>query len=110
MHDSSMTEEQLFIALGEEIAASSKMGMPLSDQQKETMGRRWFSGHLAEIRAKICGNQTIEDLATKSDTAALLAATAPLLGFSPTSAASATIALLIARIGIRRICAETWKD
>jgi hypothetical protein len=109
MSESGMpTEEALFIALGAEVLSTSRLGTGVADGQKAQFGRSWFKGHLDQIRGAICGNKTIEDLATKSDTSALIAAVTPLLGFSPTATASATIALLISRIGVRRICAGEW--
>jgi hypothetical protein len=104
----SISEDQLFALLGEEILSSSKMGGGVSDNQKTEFGRNWFRSHLADIQRGICGNGSIEDLATKSDTAQLVAAMAPLLGFSPVATASTTLAVLIARIGVRRICADEW--
>lgn len=104
----SPSEDALFAALGNEVLTASRMGTGVSDGQKAELGRSWFKGHLEQVRSAICGNKTIEDLATKSDTSALIAAVTPLIGFSPTAAASATIALLICRIGVRRICAGEW--
>jgi hypothetical protein len=101
-------EEALFAILGAEVLSTSRMGTGVSDGQKAQLGRSWFKGNLEQIRSAICGNKTIEDLATKSDTSTLVAAVTPLLGFSPTATASATIALLISRIGVRRICAGEW--
>lgn len=102
------TEHQLFTQLGTEILLSSKMGTAVSDVQKAQVGRNWFKGHLQDIQAALCGNSSIEDLATKGDTMGLVAAVTPLLGFSPTAAAATTIALLLTRIGLRRICAGEW--
>ncbi|MDM0078702.1 hypothetical protein QTH90_30140 [Variovorax sp. J2P1-59] len=107
---SAPTEEALFTALGAEVLSTSRLGTGVSDGQKAQLGRGWFKGHLQQIQSAVCGNKTIEDLATKGDTTALVAAATPLLGFSPTVAASATIALLIARIGVRRICAGEWTE
>lgn len=104
----SPNEDALFAALGAEVLSASRMGAGVSDGQKAELGRSWFRGHLEQVRSAVCGNKTIEDLATKSDTTALIAAVTPLLGFSPTAVASTTIALLISRIGVRRICAGEW--
>lgn len=106
--ESQLTEQQLFAQLGAEILVSSKMGTVVSDVQKAQVGRNWFKGHLGDIQAAICGNPSIKDLATKGDTAALVAAVTPLLSFSPTATATATIAVLLARIGLRSICAGEW--
>ena len=106
----SPTEEALFAALGAEVLSTSRLGTGVPEAQQAQLGRSWFEGHLEQIRDAICGNKTIEDLATKSDTSALIAAATPLLGFSPTAAASATITLLISRIGVRRICAGKWNE
>ena len=107
---STFSEQELFATLGTEILLMSKMGAGVSEGQKAELGRTWFKAHLSEIRAVICENATIEDLATKSDTTDLVAAVGPLLGFSPTVAASATLALLVARIGVRRICTKEWSE
>jgi hypothetical protein len=105
---SELTEQELFTQLGVDILRSSKMGTLVSDAQKAQVGRNWFKGHLGDIRAAVCGNSSIEDLATKGDTTALVAAVTPLLNFSPTAAAATTIAVLLARIGLRSICAGQW--
>lgn len=105
---SAPTEKQLFVLLGGELLSASRMGSTVTDNQKEQLGESWFRGHLKEMREAVCGNSLVEDLASKSDTPALVAAISPLLAFAPTTVAAATVSLLLARIGIRRICAGEW--
>ena len=106
--DSDPTTDELFAELGQHVLGADKFGMSVSDSQKAQLGRRWFDAHLEQIKGAVCGNKTVEDIATKGDTATLVAAISPLFGFSPSAGASMTIAVLVARIGIRRICSSQW--
>ncbi|MGU3663947.1 hypothetical protein ACLBX9_07150 [Methylobacterium sp. A49B] len=101
-------EEELFAALGGEILSETKMGRKVSKKQKSELGKSWLKGHLSELKKIMCGNSLLEDLSTSEDTTAFLAAITPLLSFSPTTAASSIIAILISRIGFRRICKNEW--
>ena len=106
-HDPSLDE--LFVALGNEILSGSRMGTSVSKQQRYNLGKSWFENHLMEIKSAVCANNLIKDLADKSDTAALVTALSPLLGFSATATSIGIIATLVIRIGVRRICSDQWK-
>jgi hypothetical protein len=103
-HDPSLDE--LFVALGNEILSGSKMGTSVSTQQKYTLGKSWFENHLTEIKSAVCSNKLVKDLADTEDTAALVTALTPLLGFSATATSIGIIATLLVRIGVRRICSD----
>ena len=105
-----MNEEELFARLGGEILADSRMGLSLSKAQKHAFGRDWFRKHIGQIKKAVCHSKLIEDLAAEGDTASLVVAIGPLLGFSASGAAIAIIAVLIVRIGVRRICADAWDE
>lgn len=101
--------DELFVALGEEVLSSSRMGASVSQEQKYNLGRNWFESHFIEIKSVVCSNNVVKDLADKSDTAALVTALTPLLGFSTTATAMSVVATLLIRIGIRRVCSEQWR-
>jgi len=103
-----MTDDELFEMIGHEIALSQRMGTSITPEQKRELGRGWLSRNIGKLREKICGDKAIEDLASKGDTIPLVAALTPLLGLQSTVVSTATIAVIIARIGLRRFCASDW--
>jgi hypothetical protein len=103
-----MTDEQVFELIGEEIAKSQRFGSSVKPKQKQELGLNWLRSNITTLRGKICGNKTIEDLASKEDTVPLIAALSPLLGLHNTALSVTTISVIISRIGVRRFCATDW--
>jgi hypothetical protein len=102
-----MTDDEIFELLGDEIARNQRMSTSITSEQKKEMGRKWLIKNIDGLREKVCGNKTIEDLASKSDTVTLIATLAPLLMQQPI-VSHATIATILARIGLRRFCNAEW--
>ena len=103
-----MSDDELFIALGDQIAAKAKMGAGISDAQKASLARNWFSAQFETAKSRICGNKLLQDLSDKSDTTSLVSAIIPLLGLPLHLASTTIIGVLLARIGIRRMCSGEW--
>lgn len=103
-----MTDDEIFEMLGDEIATNQRMGTSVTSAQKKELGRGWLSRNIAKLREKVCGDKLIEDLASKGDTVPLVVALTPLLGLQSTFVATATIATIMTRVGLRRFCAADW--
>src|SRR5579862_5177578 len=93
--DIQMTDEEIFEMIGHEIVLTQRMGTSITPEQKQELGRGWLSRNVGKLREKVCGDQLIEDLASKDDTIPLVAALTPLLGLHSTVVPTATIAIII---------------
>ena len=105
----SLSEDDLFAIVGDEVASHQGLALPMSRPQKATLGRSWLDRNFEELSKKICSAALLKDLSTESDTKALALALLPMLGLATETVSAVVVAVLIARIGLRRFCAKEWK-
>lgn len=101
-----MTDEQLYRRLGEEVAPAVS---GLDPKLLYAIGSAWFTSRLHAIREAVCGSATVAAIrrATGSDEAVLVSAIADALAPLLHGPAVTTVAVLVVRYGIVRLCQET---
>jgi hypothetical protein len=100
----SMTEEDLYLELASAITGGNVA--PADRDQAERIGHAHFQNALPEIRRLVCGSSVTASLLKKDDDSFLVAsAVAELIAAHfAAPAATATVAVLAARMGLRRLC------
>ncbi|MGK5060331.1 hypothetical protein ACQ4WY_25695 [Janthinobacterium sp. LB2P49] len=99
----SMSEAELYQELGDALAGGH--AAPTDTEEVERRGYEYFQGALPQIRAIVCGSQIIESFIKKDDVFAVAGTIAEILsGHFQLPRATATLAMLTARMGLRALC------
>lgn len=102
-----MDTDSILMSLGKDAVDSTHQILPRSILDYVAAGKAFLECHLNEIRNLLCGNALIADLATKnSDERTLAIAVADLLLAAKSLLPIAQISVLMARIGISRLCKD----
>lgn len=79
---------------------------PEGDEDDRESAKRWLDRNLASLRKVICGNQTVQTLtASENDTLTEVAAVADLLADQLGWPVGSTVAAIIVKRGLGRLCA-----
>ena len=101
-----LDEDELLDDLGQQLAG---IGFgPGGDEDDGEAARRWLDRNTASLRRMICGNPVLQDLtAESSDTLAEAGAVADLLADLLGMPVGATVAAILVKRGLRRLCADS---
>jgi hypothetical protein len=93
-------------ALFELLASETALGAAPQDREsRRALGRAWFDSHLSQIRDTVCGNAKIRQLGTGTNAALTTAsAVADLLVSLFSGPAAFTVAVLVVRYGLHKLC------
>lgn len=96
-----LSEQELFVELGEQLSPGVGRRDP---KYLAAVARAWFADRAEEFRRVVCGSEVVRLAQQSGDEAVLLSAVAdliaPLVGILP----AATVAVLLTRYGIDRLC------
>jgi len=93
-----LNDDELLDELGDQLAG---IGFgPGEDEGNRESARRWLGRNMASLRRVICGNPVVQTLTAQDNDADLLA---DLLG----KPVGATVAALLVKRGLGRLCADT---
>lgn len=96
-----LSEQELFVELGEQLSSGVGRRDP---KYLATVARVWFEDRMERFRHLVCGSEAVRLAQQSGDEATLLSAVAdliaPIAGILP----AATVAVLLARYGIDRLC------
>ncbi len=93
--------EELLEKLGDEISGDNFF--PLSKNQKIKEAKKWLDKKLPLLKQEICNNQTLKDI-LNGDEIVLAALTADVIATKWHLNSPVTIAVLVVKIGLKKIC------
>ena len=96
------SEAELYETLGKEL--TSKQAFPLSGAEALGRGKAWFNAHLTAFRSVICSESSFKFLTEENDTKTAMIAVAELIAKVTTGVAPVTVAALLVKIGVKKIC------
>jgi hypothetical protein len=98
-----LSDEELWVRLGREVV---QFAGPADDDRRARVAKAWFETHLEDLRAAICGHSRIEAVRSKEGASSLdtLAAVADLVATLKFGISAATVAVLVTRYGLDRLC------
>lgn len=100
-----LTESELYWKIGELQSLSA------APQPQETLIRRgqdWISAQTSRFRSALCGNEDIRRLTTGDEFALASAILVALAAQYGSSTQLATVAALLAKVGIKSLCEDSW--
>jgi hypothetical protein len=97
-----MREEDLFLALGQQIAEGEEHMRPPSPAELVVKGKVWFQSHLASLQGAVC--QVKVRSLIDGDDAVLLAAVADLIAGLCLGVSPVTVSYLICKRGMKSFC------
>ena len=100
--DVTLSDDELFLMLGREIAHDETRLRPPSVSDFITSGKVWFHTHLESLRVVVCRQDILEQL--NSEGATLIGAVADLIAAVCTGVSPVTVAILICRRGLKNFC------
>jgi hypothetical protein len=95
-------EDELLLILGRQISA--RYAFPPSKQQLREVAEEWFTSHLMDFQETICGNHRVLKLRNNNNLIELAAAIADLIVGICTGVSPVTVAVLIIKYGISKLC------
>ncbi|WP_018348381.1 hypothetical protein [Longispora albida] len=97
-----LDEDSLFELLSRELT----LGVgPQDPAARRAFGRAWFTANLGRLRAAVCGAPAITAFrADKADVATTISAVADLVASVTSAPAACTVATLLVRYGLNRLC------
>jgi hypothetical protein len=100
-----MSDAQLYGELATEFVRGH--AVPPDSEQREALGARYFAEVLPRIRAVVCGSPVTESIVDDDDHLAIASAVAELIaGHFKFPPAVFSISVLVARMGLRKLCHE----
>ena len=99
-----LTDEDLLEALGKELWKQGDHAKADTPEESRRRGKDWLAANMAAIRDATCGNSIVEAIREKTDEVALATALADIFLKSLGSPVPAIVGVLIARIGLDKLC------
>jgi hypothetical protein len=100
-----LSDDVLLERLGRELWREAKHAGPATSKSLQKRARKWLQSNLPRAKDLICGNPVVNAIRDKADEVTLAGALADILIKSTGFPVPATVAILIARIGLDRLCA-----
>jgi hypothetical protein len=101
--------EELETEIGKQLAIEELGALPPSLAGLRERGERWARANVGKLKAVVCGNETVRDLAAQGFSAELVNAVLGLVETIVLRTAVAPLAVLLCRRGLQVMCAEEWK-
>jgi general stress protein 26 len=101
-----VTDEDLLERLGRELWSQTSHAAPPHRRVLQDNAKRWLRGNLPTLRKAVCGNDTVQAVRANANPVTLAAAVADVLASVIGIPATGTVAVLITRIGLDKLCAE----
>jgi len=106
-----MSDEDLFILLGSNLGHDA--AFPPSPKRFAQLGRHWLSEKRSELAKIVCSNKRLQVLASleapTQENITLIGVLADVIAANVAGVPAVTIAILLARHGLRQLCKESWK-
>lgn len=100
-----LSDDDLLERLGRELWPEAKHAAPATRKSLQKRAKEWLQSNLPRARDAICGNPVVNSIRGKADEVTLAGAIADILIKSTGFPVPAVVAILIARIGLNRLCA-----
>ncbi len=98
-----LSEKDLYIELGMEL--SSKLALPLDENELEERGKKWFERKSDDIRKIVCNHSFAEYILSGDDKISLITGIADLIApLTPLKFAPFTVAAIIVKVGLTKFC------
>jgi hypothetical protein len=101
--------EELETEIGKQLALEELGALPPSLAGLRERGERWVRANAGKLKASVCGNKTVRDLAVQGFSAELVNAVLGLVEAIVSGTAAAPLAILLCRRGLQVMCSEEWK-
>ena len=102
----SLDEQRLYELIGREL--TGRQALPMTPAELAERGRKWFRAHRDQIQRSVCDSRTLRELTERSDELQLVAAIADLIAAICVDVAPTTVAVLLLKHGLNRLCDEVW--
>lgn len=103
-------DNELFVLIGEQLTGDQLGTLPLTPRQLAIRGKEWLSSNLTQIRPPLCSNQAVKAIRDKADSVALVCAIIDVVAKFCGVVSPVTVAVIILRVGLGRVCADEWKQ
>jgi hypothetical protein len=100
----SLSDDDLLERLGRELWSEAGHAAPATRQSLRQRAREWLRSNLPRAKVAICGNPVVNAVRDNADEVTLAGAIADILIKSTGFPVPAVVAILIARIGLNRLC------
>jgi hypothetical protein len=104
----SLEEDELLAMLGADLVGPQ--AMPLRPAELVDRARRWLAAQHGELQVQICSNNVVKQFATaKDDPLAIAVELAKLLAGLLLPVNPVTLAVLLAKKGLKSFCSAQWE-
>lgn len=105
----SLTEEETFEKIGSEIS-SGQDAFPPDKQELIRTGKRWWTHNRERLLTSVCSSEVIKNISESGDELALVVAVLDLISGIMTGISPATVAVLIVKLGLGKVCESMWNN
>ncbi|MEO3407386.1 hypothetical protein AAFN85_25935 [Mucilaginibacter sp. CAU 1740] len=103
-----MDDRDLLLSIGNALDEDSRAAFPAPVGQLLLNAKNYIHSKLGEYQIRVCGNDTVKELATGGFTTELVAAVIGLIESVTIGAAISPVAILLCKRGVLKICDNTW--
>jgi len=103
----SLCEEEIFEKIGAEIS-SGQDAFPPGKQDIIKIGKRWWTHNRERLVTNVCRSEVIKSVLESGDELALVSAILDLICGIVTGVSPATVAVLIVKLGLEKVCESIW--
>lgn len=101
----SLSDDELYVNLGAQLQPSSFVRPPKDQLHKYALN--WLNSQMQSLQSAICESDTVKRH-TKEEAVLLIAVVADIIAAKFNLTNPATCAALLVRVGLNKICSETW--
>jgi hypothetical protein len=101
-----LTDEELLTQLGRELWDQTSHAVPPSNRELRSNAKGWLAARRPKFREALCSNESVLAIRENANQVALAGAIADVLSTALGIPAASTVAILITRMGLDRLCAE----
>jgi hypothetical protein len=99
-----LPDEQLLERLGAEVWQEGQHAFPATPKRLREEATAWLSRNRTKIRTAVCGHPGVRAVQQNADSVVLVGAILDVLAVMGGIPAPSVVAILIARIGLNRLC------
>jgi hypothetical protein len=104
------SDDELFAQLGATVLGDRHGAFPPPFAKLVAQGKAWFANRQVEICNQVCRSRAIRLLTDDNDQAHLILTLTGLLGHVVEPVNAACLAVIICRLGVKRLCQPYWDN
>jgi hypothetical protein len=103
-----LSDDELLLRLAHQLAARDRDALPRLPKELLDLAETWLAQHMNELQRLICTSDRVHNLYNDGETPTLVAAVADLISSICVGVSPLTVAYLLTRFGLRKLCSELW--